>query len=246
MTEERREGEKPRTASLFKSMTPEIGDARGGAAPALAAARRRRRPGRRRGDRRRERPLRPVHQARAPTTRSLESEEQLFTITLDEALALLAQPKPRGRRAAAPPLRELGADPVSGKPIVVKQRPLRPVRHRRRDEREPAQRRRRRDAHLRAGGRADGRSAASAGRRSRSAPKLSVVGAQGIEPIARHASALDRAILAAASGRSLRASATVRSLERTPRAGCEVRTYVGKNRSLRLAIRGQMSYGANA
>ena len=54
-------------------------------------------------------------------TRSLESEEQLFTITLDEALALLAQPKARGRRAAAPPLRELGADPVSGKPIVVKE-----------------------------------------------------------------------------------------------------------------------------
>ena len=42
-------------------------------------------------------------------------------MTLDEALALLAQPKQRGRRAAAaPPLRELGADPVSGKPMVVK------------------------------------------------------------------------------------------------------------------------------
>ncbi len=37
-------------------------------------------------------------------TRSLETEEQLLTITLDEALALLAQPKQRGRRAAAPPL----------------------------------------------------------------------------------------------------------------------------------------------
>ena len=54
-------------------------------------------------------------------TRSLETEEQLLTVTLEEALALLAQPKQRGRRAAAaPPLRELGADPVSGKPIVVK------------------------------------------------------------------------------------------------------------------------------
>ena len=54
-------------------------------------------------------------------TRSLETEEQLLTVTLDEALALLAQPKQRGgRAAAAPPLRELGADPVSGKPIVVK------------------------------------------------------------------------------------------------------------------------------
>jgi DNA topoisomerase-1 len=54
-------------------------------------------------------------------SRSLESEEALFTITFDEALALLAQPKARGRRAAAPPLRELGKDPVSGEPVVVKE-----------------------------------------------------------------------------------------------------------------------------
>ena len=53
-------------------------------------------------------------------SRSLASEQQLFDITLDEALAIYAQPKPRGRAAAAPPLKELGADPVSGKPVVVK------------------------------------------------------------------------------------------------------------------------------
>ena len=53
-------------------------------------------------------------------SRSLDSEEQLFTLTVEEALALLAQPKQRQRRAAAAPLRELGADPTSGKPIVVK------------------------------------------------------------------------------------------------------------------------------
>ncbi|MFL6078568.1 MAG: topoisomerase C-terminal repeat-containing protein, partial [Ornithinibacter sp.] len=55
-------------------------------------------------------------------SRSLESEEQLFSVTLEEALAIYAQPKARGRggRAAAGPLRELGADPVSGKPIVVR------------------------------------------------------------------------------------------------------------------------------
>jgi DNA topoisomerase I len=53
-------------------------------------------------------------------TRSLESEEQLFTATLEEALALLATPKQRGRRAATPPLKELGDDPVTGKPIVLK------------------------------------------------------------------------------------------------------------------------------
>jgi DNA topoisomerase-1 len=55
-------------------------------------------------------------------SRSLEDEDQLFTLTLDEALAKLAEPKARGRRgAAAPPLKELGDDPVSKKPIVVKE-----------------------------------------------------------------------------------------------------------------------------
>jgi DNA topoisomerase-1 len=53
-------------------------------------------------------------------SRSLESEQQLFDITLDQALAIYAQPKQRGRAAAAPPLKELGKDPVSGAPIVVK------------------------------------------------------------------------------------------------------------------------------
>ncbi len=55
-------------------------------------------------------------------TRSIESEEQLLTITLEEALAVLAQPKPPRRRGQAkPPLAELGADPATGKPIVVKE-----------------------------------------------------------------------------------------------------------------------------
>jgi DNA topoisomerase I len=57
-------------------------------------------------------------------SRSLESEEQMFTVTLDEAKELFAQPKPRGRAAraaAAPPLRELGDDPASGKPIVLRE-----------------------------------------------------------------------------------------------------------------------------
>jgi DNA topoisomerase-1 len=53
-------------------------------------------------------------------SRSLTSEDQLFTITLDEALAIYAQPKQRGRAAAKPPLKELGEDPVSQKPVVVK------------------------------------------------------------------------------------------------------------------------------
>ncbi len=53
-------------------------------------------------------------------SRTLGSEDELLTITLEQALAIYAQPKTRGRAAAAPPLKELGADPVSGKPIVVK------------------------------------------------------------------------------------------------------------------------------
>jgi DNA topoisomerase-1 len=58
---------------------------------------------------------------RGTDSRSLDNEEQLFTVTLDEAQALFAQPKLRGRRtAAAAPLREIGDDPTSGKPIVVR------------------------------------------------------------------------------------------------------------------------------
>ncbi|MET9050089.1 type I DNA topoisomerase [Streptomyces sp. ZEA17I] len=53
-------------------------------------------------------------------SRSLTSEEQLFDITLEEALAIYAQPKQRGRAAAKPPLKELGTDPVSERPVVVK------------------------------------------------------------------------------------------------------------------------------
>ena len=53
-------------------------------------------------------------------SRSLTSEDQIFSITLDQARAIYAQPKQRGRGAATPPLKELGNDPVSGQPVVVK------------------------------------------------------------------------------------------------------------------------------
>ncbi|MBK3646273.1 type I DNA topoisomerase [Streptomyces sp. MBT33] len=53
-------------------------------------------------------------------SRSLQTEDQLFTITLEEALQIYSQPKQRGRAAAKPPLKELGTDPVSEKPVVVK------------------------------------------------------------------------------------------------------------------------------
>jgi len=53
-------------------------------------------------------------------SRSLEREEQLLTIGLEDAKAILATPKERRGGQAAAPLKEVGADPVSGKPIVVK------------------------------------------------------------------------------------------------------------------------------
>ena len=58
---------------------------------------------------------------RGTDTRSLTSEEQLLTVTLDEARALFAQPKQRRGRAAAAPLRELGPDPSTNLPVVVKE-----------------------------------------------------------------------------------------------------------------------------
>jgi DNA topoisomerase-1 len=110
--------EKPRTASLFKSMSPEtvtleqalqlltlprtLGESDD---EEVVAANGRYGP----------------YVKKGKESRSLDSEEQLFTITLEEALAKLAEPRQRGRRAAAPPLKELGQDPVSGKPVVLKE-----------------------------------------------------------------------------------------------------------------------------
>jgi DNA topoisomerase-1 len=59
---------------------------------------------------------------RGTESRSLATEDEMFTVTFDQAKELLAQPKPRGRgrAAAAPPLRELGPDPATGSPMVIK------------------------------------------------------------------------------------------------------------------------------
>jgi DNA topoisomerase-1 len=57
---------------------------------------------------------------RGTDTRSLTSEEQLLTVSLEEALAVFAQPKTRRGRTPAGPLRELGADPETGLPMVVR------------------------------------------------------------------------------------------------------------------------------
>jgi DNA topoisomerase-1 len=110
--------EKPRTASLFKTMSPEtvtleqalqlltlprtLGESDG---EEVVAANGRYGP----------------YVKKGKESRSIDSEEQLFTISLDEALAKLAEPRQRGRRAAAPPLKELGDDPASGKPVVLKE-----------------------------------------------------------------------------------------------------------------------------
>jgi DNA topoisomerase-1 len=111
--------EKPRTASLFSSMSPEtvtleealrllslprvVGELDG---EEVTAQNGRYGPYIKRGS----------------ESRSLASEEQLFTVTLDEARALLAEPpRRRGRLGSARgPLKELGPDPSSGKPIVLR------------------------------------------------------------------------------------------------------------------------------
>ena len=58
---------------------------------------------------------------KAKDSRSLSTEESIFTVTVEEALALYAQPKQRRGAASAPPLKELGDDPVSGRPVVLKE-----------------------------------------------------------------------------------------------------------------------------
>ena len=58
---------------------------------------------------------------RAKDSRSLTTEEEMFTVNLEQALALFAQPKKgRGRGIAKPPLKELGPDPATGEPMVIK------------------------------------------------------------------------------------------------------------------------------
>lgn len=58
---------------------------------------------------------------RGTDSRSLATEQQIFDVTLEEALKIYAEPKRRGRTgAAAPPLRELGNDPATGQPMVIK------------------------------------------------------------------------------------------------------------------------------
>jgi len=114
---EGREGGKPKRASLLKSMLPEtvqlddalkvlslpreVGVDPADEQPIIA----------------RNGPYGP-YVGKGRNFRSLETEEQIWAVTLDEALALLAAPKKR--RGAAKPLRELGPDPVSGEIISLR------------------------------------------------------------------------------------------------------------------------------
>ena len=53
-------------------------------------------------------------------SRTLTSEDQLFSITLEEALEIYSKPKERRRGVAKPPLKELGIDPTTQKPLIIK------------------------------------------------------------------------------------------------------------------------------
>jgi DNA topoisomerase-1 len=118
---EAQEGEKPKTASLLSTMTPEkvtldealqlltlprVVGADPESGDEILAQNGRYGP----------------YLTRGKDSRSLSSEEELFTVSVDQALELFAQPKRgRGRGVVAPPLRELGADPVTGAPILLKE-----------------------------------------------------------------------------------------------------------------------------
>jgi DNA topoisomerase-1 len=119
LPEDAPKGERPPTSSLFQSMSPEtvtleqalrllelprlVGTGADGAE--IVAANGRYGP----------------YVKKGSDFRSLADEESIFSVTVDEAEKLFAEPKGRrGRTAAAPPLRELGADPASGKSLTVK------------------------------------------------------------------------------------------------------------------------------
>jgi len=111
--------DKPKTASLFSSMSPETATLE----DALKLLSLPRNVGAHPDD---DQPVMAQNGRYGPyltwgnETRSLENEDQIFSIDLEGALALLAQPKQRGRRAAAGPLKDLGEDPLTKRHVVVR------------------------------------------------------------------------------------------------------------------------------
>lgn len=119
LPEDAPKGTKPRTASLFKTMSPESVDLSDAlkllslprvvgkdpeSGTEITAQNGRYGPYLKKGS----------------DSRSLETEDQIFSITLEQALEIYSQPKTRRGRTAKPPLKELGTDPASGKPVVIK------------------------------------------------------------------------------------------------------------------------------
>ena len=145
-------GEKPRTASLFKSMSPETVTL--DEALRLLTLPRTVGDGRRRGGHRHERPLRPVRQEGQGVALARQRGGALH----DHARGGPGPAGPAegsGPRQAAPPLKELGDDPVSGKPIVLKEGRFGPYVTDGETQRQPARRGLDRVDHARAGRRAD-------------------------------------------------------------------------------------------
>jgi DNA topoisomerase-1 len=111
--------EKPKTASLFKSMSPDTFDFDQAvmllSLPRTIGI-----------DPETENPITAQNGKFGPylkkgaDSRSLTTEDQIFSLTLDEALEIYKQPKYGGRRTASTPLREFGEDPASGLSVVAK------------------------------------------------------------------------------------------------------------------------------
>ncbi len=112
-------GLKPATASLFKDMDPAHGDARRRRAAVVAATRDRRRPADGEEITAQNGRYGPYIK-KGNDSRTIESEELLFDMTLEQAQAIFAQPKMRRGQVAKPPLKDLGADPDCERPLLVK------------------------------------------------------------------------------------------------------------------------------
>lgn len=119
LPEDAPKGTKPRTASLFKTMSIETVDL-GDALKLLSLPRIVGQDPESGVDITAQNGRYGPYLKKGTDSRSLETEDQIFSLTLEQALEIYAQPKTRRGRTAKPPLKELGTDPNSGKPVVIK------------------------------------------------------------------------------------------------------------------------------